>query len=207
VAAYGAGLGLFGGPDVGSSDLTLIDSTVAFNSATGFAGGIEASADLAVYNSTIANNYGHTAAHANGVVIGGSHVLNLVSSIVAGNSLGDISGASSIAGHANLVGSSSVALPPGTLNGDPHLAAFGDYGGQTQTFGLLPNSPAINAGDNPLDLLCDQRGGSAIPPYGMSGLYQRSIGTQTDIGAFEYGVSDGVFASGFETPSTTCYPA
>jgi hypothetical protein len=206
VAAYGGGLGLFGGPDVGSSDLYLVDSTVAFNTASGFAGGIEASADLAIYNSTIANNYGHTPAHANGIVIEGSHALNLVSSIVAGNAIGDISGPTSIGGHADLVGVSSVALPPGTLNGDPQLAAFGDYGGQTQTLGLQPGSPAIDAGDNPLGLFCDQRGGSAIPPYAMSGLYRRSIGVHADIGAFEFGISDGVFASGFEEPSTSCYP-
>ncbi len=205
-AAYGGGLALFGGPDVGSGDLYLQDSTVAFNTATGFAGGIEVGADLSIHNSTIAHNYGHTVAHANGVVVEGAHVLTLVSTIIAGNAIGDISGPSSIGGHANLVGASSVALPAGTLGGDPQLATFGDYGGQTMSFGLQPGSPAIDAGDNPLALPCDQRGGAFAPPYAMVGFYERQVGAHADIGAFEYGAGDKLFRSGFESPDGSCYP-
>lgn len=206
-AAYGAGLALFGGPDVGSGDLYLHDSTVTDNSASGFAGGIEVGADLSIYNSTIANNTGQTAAHANGVLVEGTHALTLVSTIIAGNALGDIGGASSISGHANLVGSSNAPLPPGTLGGAPQFGTFGNHGGQTDTLALLPGSPAIDAGDNPLGLLCDQRGGAFTPPDMLTGVYERRFGTQVDIGAFEYGAGDRLFASGFEVPSASgCVP-
>jgi Ca2+-binding RTX toxin-like protein len=48
-----------------------------------------------------------------------------------------------------------------------------DNGGPTQTIALLPSSPAIDAGANPLALPTDQRG---LP---------RTLGSGTDIGAFE----------------------
>ncbi|HEU4662785.1 MAG TPA: choice-of-anchor Q domain-containing protein [Dokdonella sp.] len=208
VAAYGGGLGLFGGADVGSGDLVIIDSTIAFNNATGFAAGIEAGADLAVYNSTIANNSGSRADHANGIVIEGSHTLKLVSTIVALNTAGgDISGAASISGDHDLVGQSSVALPAGTLSGNPQFAAFADWGGQTMALALQAGSPAVGAGANPLALPCDQRGGSWAGPYAMSGLYPRQVGAQVDIGAVEYGSADAIYADGFETPSASCYPS
>jgi hypothetical protein len=57
-------------------------------------------------------------------------------------------------------------------NTDPQLGAFGNNGGQTDTAALLNTSPAINAGNNSLAPLTDQRG------------YLRSNGS--DIGAFEF---------------------
>ncbi|MBA8888646.1 hypothetical protein FHW12_002879 [Dokdonella fugitiva] len=206
-AAYGGGLGLFGGPDVGSSDLAIVDSTIAFNTATGFAGGIEAGGDLTIHNSTIARNYGARADHANGIVIEGSHVLTLVSSIVALSTPGgDISGAASIGGDHDFIGQASVAVPAGTLSGDPHLSTLGDYGGQTMAIGLQPGSPAIGAGANPLSLVCDQRGGGWAGAYAMSGLYPRQVGAQVDIGAVEFGSGDAIYADGFEEPIASCYP-
>ena len=65
----------------------------------------------------------------------------------------------------------------GPINGviDPLLAPLADNGGPTMTHALLPGSPAIDRGANPLGLLFDQRGGS----------FPRTIGAATDIGAFE----------------------
>ena len=48
-------------------------------------------------------------------------------------------------------------------------------GGSTLTIALLPDSPAINAGANPLGLSFDQRGAG----------FSRIVGGQADIGAFE----------------------
>ncbi len=67
---------------------------------------------------------------------------------------------------------------------DPLLGPLQDNGGTTLTLALLPGSPAINAGN----MLCrpvDQRG------------FDRNDG-QCDIGAYEAGASDLMFADGFE---------
>jgi hypothetical protein len=209
-ASYGAGLALFGG-DVGPGDLTNANSTIAQNHATGFAAGIEASGPLMVSSSTIAGNIGDHPNNAAGIVIEGANTLQLTSSIVAKNTQAgvahDISGASAISGSANLVGASAVALPPGTLSGDPMLAALADNGGQTLTMRLLPGSPAIDAGSNPTLTACDQRAGSYLPGGAFTARFLRTNGNATDIGAFESGAGDSIFASGFEGPfALLCHP-
>jgi hypothetical protein len=209
-AAYGAGLALFGGY-VGPGDLTIANSTIAQNHATGFAAGIEASGPLMVSSSTIAGNIGDHPSNAAGIVIEGANTLQLASSIVANNTQAgvahDISGASAISGSANLVGASTVALPPGTLSGNPMLAALADNGGQTLTMRLLPGSPAIDAGSNPTITLCDQRAGSYLPNGAFTARFLRTNGSATDIGAFESGAGDSIFASGFEAPfASLCHP-
>ena len=59
---------------------------------------------------------------------------------------------------------------------DPRLGPLQDNGGPTPTMALLPGSPAIDAGANPLDLTTDQRGYSP-----------RAFGIAADIGAYELG--------------------
>jgi hypothetical protein len=82
--------------------------------------------------------------------------------------LGDADGASGILGGngGNIVGE------------DPILGPLQDNGGPTPTFALLPGSPAINAGSNPLNLSADQRGYTP-----------RAAGGAADIGAFETGAT------------------
>ena len=64
----------------------------------------------------------------------------------------------------------------GSLNNtDPRLGPLASNGGPTLTMALLPNSPAIDAGDDTAAPDLDQRG---LP---------RPIGRAADIGAFEYG--------------------
>jgi len=58
---------------------------------------------------------------------------------------------------------------------DPRLAPLADNGGPTLTMALLPDSPAIDAGDTSLAPATDQRG------------FPRPAGLAADIGAFEYG--------------------
>ena len=82
----------------------------------------------------------------------------LTNTIVAGNGGGDLIGPYS--GTNNLIG------------GNPLLAPLGNYGGPTQTMGLLPGSPAIDAGTTgPGIPSTDQRGMGRVGPV--------------DIGAFE----------------------
>lgn len=210
VASYGAGLALFGG-SVGPGDLKIANSTIAQNHATGFAAGIEASGPLEVFSSTIAGNVGDHPNNAAGIVIEGSQALQLVSTIVANNTQAgvqhDISGPGAISGSANLVGASAVALPPGTLSGNPMLAALADNGGQTLTMRLLPGSPAIDTGSNPTLTPCDQRAGSYVPGGAFTARFLRTNGSSTDIGAFESGAGDSIFVSGFERPfALLCHP-
>lgn len=61
------------------------------------------------------------------------------------------------------------------LGQDPVLGPLANNGGKTLTHALLAGSPAINTGSNPNALSFDQRGSP----------FARTVGAQTDIGAFE----------------------
>jgi len=115
--------------------------------------------------------------------------MTLANTIIAGNSVSgpeaagpDFQGSvTTDLGH-NLIGdtSGSSGFSPSTdlLNVNPLLNALGNFGGPTQTFALLPGSPAINAGDNaliPSGITTDQRGPG----------YARTVNGTVDIGAFE----------------------
>jgi len=107
------------------------------------------------------------------------------------------SGSSALGSH-NLVRSLSGKLS-GTANLvgiDPGLLPLGNYGGPTPTLALRYNSPAINAGSNPLALATDQRGlpreqpaglpdigaaeGPALLPFVTSFVVPSKIGTATN---------------------------
>lgn len=98
----------------------------------------------------------------------------------------DISGDFVSQGH-NLIGDATggngftdgvlfdqVGSATATIN--PLLGPLADNGGPTQTDALLPGSPAINQGANPLNLANDQRGPG----------FARTVGPATDVGAFEF---------------------
>lgn len=79
---------------------------------------------------------------------------------------------------------------PTDMNSTPAmLGAFGDYGGFTKTFSLLPGSPAIDAGDPTSTLNRDQRGwprpmdgdgnGVSIVDIGAFELYRRANDVET----------------------------
>jgi predicted outer membrane repeat protein len=138
---------------------TLINSTVAQNSASISVGGIDAYAgDVLLHNTLVAGN-----------VLKNSSVnkpFDVGYSLDSGsdyNLIGDGSGRLSTAKH-NLLGS-----PTRPIN--PLLAKLGNYGGPTPTMALLPGSPAIDAGSSSYGGSTDQRG---KPRVGA-----------TDIGAFE----------------------
>jgi predicted outer membrane repeat protein len=73
-------------------------------------------------------------------------------------------------------GGGVVPVDPTNLLGvNPLLGPLANNGGPTQTHALLFGSPAIDAGSNPAALAFDQRGAG----------FPRTLGAQTDIGAFE----------------------
>jgi hypothetical protein len=77
-------------------------------------------------------------------------------------------------GH-NLCSDASAGFTSSTSRGnlDPLLGPLGNYGGPTPTMALLPDSPALDAGDDLVAPAADQRG------------VTRPQGGACDIGAFE----------------------
>jgi len=180
----------------GQRVVTITNSTVSGNSAALNGGGLYGHnfGAFALANATITDN---TAQTGGGIVDAGtrtSYDLVTNSSIIAGNhTLGDpandIETIHTITGANNLIASANVALPDGTLTGDPMLAPLANNGGATLTHALLAGSPAIDAGNNAASLDTDQRGEG----------YVRVSGAAADIGAFEaQGDVDTIFANGFE---------
>lgn len=194
-----------GGISVGEeSTANISNSTIANNSASGNGGGINIglSARANISNSTIsgniADNSGAGIFQTPSVVTGTPDgdltleggVVNLVSTIVAGNINSDLGGEQINSNGNNLIGNvDSVEVSnsfPGDLIGtvenplDPLLEELEDNGGATPTIALLDGSLAINAGSNPNGLETDQRGAG----------FNRTIGSGTDIGAFEVQTND-----------------
>ena len=171
--AYGAGIcqGFSTAPET----LSIYNSTVAFNSADGFGGGI---------------------------VLNGRGPLNLASTVVADNSSAQYLVASDIAattatfvigGDYSLVRTDPSAYGVtftgmhNIVGSDPLLKPLAYNGGATPTHALDPASPAIDQGSNPLSLDFDQRGDS----------YSRVVGARADIGALELDTNH-IFAGVFE---------
>jgi hypothetical protein len=184
----------------GSESANIGDSTISGNSAN-MSGGIRSAIPLELHNSTIAFNwmprpdvFPIDESLAGGLSVLVSPVV-LGSSIIAGNFLrgdtdepADVGGDHRVAveGSANLIGDSSLAVPPDTIGDDPMLAPLRANGGPTQTHALLPGSPAISRGDAGT-LLTDQRGTG----------YPRTVGAQADIGSYEVD-PERIFGDGFE---------
>ncbi len=179
-----------GGGIVNAATLTLRNSTIADNTATGggSGGGIDNTGTLTVSSCTIAGN---TASGAGGGVFnGGAGTATINNTLVAQNQAPtgpDAAGAFVSQGH-NLIGdgdggSGFVATDlVGTSANpiDPQLRPLQNNGGQTSTLALLPGSPAIDAGDDASPPgLYDQRGEG----------FPRIANGVIDIGAFEFQVT------------------
>jgi hypothetical protein len=192
-ATYSAGLNVSAGTSV-----EIINSTISGNAAAADIGGAALYAPATISNSTIAFNTSGVAFGVSGILAGDA--LTAQSSIFANNTAatGDeidvyiVSGA--IDGEKNLIVSASGQTPPDTKTACPRLGPLADNGGPTKTHALLSGSPAIDNGENPLNLQFDQR---------QTG-FQRTFGAgkfATDIGAYEWqgDAGDEIFVSRFET--------
>jgi hypothetical protein len=161
---------------------TLTNCTIVGNtSAGGFeaAGVFNVAGSVSLANCTVTGNIGQSPTLGFGVFNQSATAISFRNTIVAGNTGSDVAGVVS-SGGGNLIG--NIATTTGWLGSDltgtstaplnPRLGALADNGGPTQTMALLPNSPAINAGNPALAPATDQRG---LARFG-----------NTDIGAFEY---------------------
>ena len=176
--------------------VTLTNSTVSGNTAVTGGGGIVGRVGGTITNSTITNNTAD--ADNNGSGNGGgifreiNGTFTIINSIIAGNfdrgfetpDLGsNVAGVGFTNGGNNLIGANdgfAATFAPSALIGtiaapvNPQLAPLANNGGTTLTHALLPNSPALNAGNNAnAPVGNDQRG---LP---------RISGIAVDIGAFE----------------------
>lgn len=181
-----------GGVFAALTDFEISNSTISGNRG-GQGGGIAFNSHSAITHSTVTGNQAFSGA---GLFSVGGMDVTLRGSVVAGNSgregylAADIAAdndQAETAGTRNLVGTSTIALPNDTLHDDPRLGPLQDNGGPTATHALLDGSPAIDRGGNS-DLPFDQRGAG----------FSRVVGASADIGAFEFGPTDRVFADGFD---------
>ncbi len=167
------------------SNATVVNSTVSGNSSPFISVG-EVRVDVTIANSTIAFNNSTTPFNCIGAIVVFDQV-HIESSILADNTCNgapswDISnnGGAAIAtiiGANNLIQSAAVnALPADTITGvDALLGPLADNGGRTLTHLPGAGSPAIDRGNNFLDLVIDQRGPG----------YVRVKDPRADIGAIE----------------------
>jgi hypothetical protein len=167
-----------GGGIYNVNNVILENSTLSGNSASS-GGGIynNDSTLLTIENSTLSGNSADWA----GGIANMAGTIDLHNTIIANSSSGSdcITEGGSISSDHSLIEGNGNAC--GVTNGsggsligiDPLLQSLGDYGGSTQTFAPLPNSPAIDAGNNSTCLPIDQRG--IIRPQGAA----------CDIGAVE----------------------
>lgn len=160
-----------GGIRNGSGTLTVINSTLSGNSAR-IGGGIYiGDSTVTVANSTLSGN----SADFGGGIFNSSNTLHLSNTILANSPRGgDCYNTGSITTNLNNLIENGSCSP--ALSGDPLLSPLGSYGGSTQTFALLPGSPAIDAGDS-----------TTCADASVNSLDQRGIArpTNCDIGAFE----------------------
>ena len=172
-ARSGAGIEHFGGA------LHMMNDTLSHNVASDNGGGLYNEGDAILTNVTLAGN---TASGPNS----GSNIFNdnaqlsiensIVANANADRNCFNSGGSLNSLGH-NLDSGHTCGFEAAgdMINTDPLLGLLQDNGGDTWTHALLPNSPAIDQGDDASCPATDQRG--LTRPQGMA----------CDLGAYEFG--------------------
>ena len=136
--------GLGGGLFTAEGTLTLANDTFSANSASSGGCIYSNASSLSLINNTLSANSASTG----GGIYSNADSLSLINNILAKSTAGDDCFESNSilnAMHNNLIGSGNCQL---NTSLDPRLSTLGNNGGPTQTFALLPDSPAIDNGDN-----------------------------------------------------------
>ncbi|MEM8642571.1 MAG: choice-of-anchor Q domain-containing protein, partial [Cyanobacteria bacterium P01_G01_bin.54] len=188
----------------GGGTVNIINTTISGNSSSDRGGGLFARGNgggtITLLNSTVADN---TSGNNGGGLFRNGGTVNLTNTIVASNTASgsgnDLSGTFNTIQNSLIGDTAGATITTSTHNLtdlDPGLLALGDYGGDTQTHALRPESVAINAGSNALTTVTtDQRGVS------------RSFEGTVDIGAYEsHGFSLAAITTDRDTtPNTTSF--
>jgi hypothetical protein len=185
--------GLGGGIYNFSGQVILNNSTVSEN-ATSHGGGIyNDSGSLNLSSSTIASNQ---ALFGGGIKsVSGSVTLRntLLGQNLATNDGPDCTGTITSGGYNLIETISGCGFVPSTgdlTDVDPSIGPLRNHGGPTETHSLLPDSPAINAG-NPAG--CTDQNGTVLVTD------QRGVGRvgRCDVGAYEFVTSDAIRSSDY----------
>lgn len=202
-----------------SSTFRLVNSTISRNQGKDIGGGLYAdTTSVKLYNSTIAFNTSTGFGSGPGVLLKpppGSMAVVLQSTLMANNTYGvfeddlDVANANPLSINGgnlatpanNLIRSTSLSvnsLPSDTkIAVCPHLGPLRANGGFTQTHALMSGSLAIDAGNNALNQTTDQRG-SAFGPYPRISGATGVPNPKPDIGAYEVEQNEIVFNADFE---------
>ena len=161
-----------------AATLSIANSTIARNTATGGTGG-----GIHVVNSTGANTTLKSSLVADNTAVGGGPDLFIVS-VTASYSLIENAG-----GHGLIDG-----VDNNLIGDDPLLADLADNGGLTWTHAIGPGSPAIDQGINSDGLSGDQRGSGFARTIDDAAAVNASDGT--DIGSIEVGQTGALYDFG-----------
>lgn len=178
-----------GAIQVFSGTVTIHNSTFVNNTAGTFGGGVHVSGGSAnIINVTFLDN----AAGNGGSVYNESGTITLKNSLLATDIFGMVNCGGTITAGTDNIATDTTCNSATPVDFDQlKIGTLGNYGGNTQTIPLLPDSPAIDAGDA---ATC-----AAAP---INGLDQRGVarpfGAGCDVGAYEY---DG------SAPTVTITPA
>ena len=160
---------------VDTVQITRIKNSTFFDNTANKGGGVWNDSNLTLTNNTFSGNTARYSSDGS-AVHNWQYILNLNNNILANSGTGwDCVNEGTVNDTNNLIEANDPNNRCGIplITADPMLAPLGDYGGPTETFDLLPGSPAINAGDDATCTATDQRG------------VQRPVGSHCDIGSVE----------------------
>jgi predicted outer membrane repeat protein len=165
-----------GGAIYSSGSISLTNTTLSGNSANGMGGAIANLNQTFLLNTTIADN-----ASPNGAGLMNGSLVVVQNSLIAENDGDNCLGGLFSLGH-NLEDGETCAMGQASdqKNTAPEIGSLANNGGNTETHGLMPGSPAIDSGDNETCLDVDQRGQPRPIDGDGDGV------AICDIGAFEY---------------------